>query len=116
MRSLSFNSVENEFCENIGGPDDLVKWRVDIKVSYTRKNNNHSQIHTLINQMREYGVGEENLFDINDLMERTNIPKVARCLKQIAVIVSLIFRKCKTNFEFTNIFNTKICLFYNFYS
>ena len=31
MRSLAFNSVENEFCENIGGPDDLVKWRVDIK-------------------------------------------------------------------------------------
>ena len=62
--------------------------------------------------MREYGVGEENLFDINDLMER----KVARCLKQIAVIVSLIFKNCKINFEFTNIFNTKICLFYNFYS
>ena len=30
MRSLAFNSVENEFCENVGGANDLVKYRVDI--------------------------------------------------------------------------------------
>ena len=29
MRSLAFNSVENEFCENFGGSQDLAKWRVN---------------------------------------------------------------------------------------
>ena len=32
MQSLAFNSVENEFCEDIiGGSADLVKWRVNIE-------------------------------------------------------------------------------------
>ena len=29
MRSLAFNSVENEFCEDFGGSQDLAKWRVN---------------------------------------------------------------------------------------
>lgn len=29
MRSLSFNSVENDFSEGFGGSDDLAKWRVN---------------------------------------------------------------------------------------
>ena len=100
MQSLAFNSVENEFCEDIiGGSADLVKWRVNIekKTNYVKMKFTFCQIRTLINQMKEYGVGEESLFDENDLIERTNIPKVTRCLKQIAVIVSSIIRKCKNN-------------------
>ena len=90
MRSLAFNSVENDFCENVGGANDLVKYRVNIinKVMPRKKYFIYLKIRTLINQMKEYGVGEESLFDENDLIERTNIPKVTRCLKQIAVLVS----------------------------
>ena len=39
--------------------------------------------------MKEYGVEEENLFHEDDLLGRNNIPKVARCIKQIAIIVSV---------------------------
>ena len=42
--------------------------------------------------MKEYGVEEENLFHEDDLLGRTNIPKVARCIKQIAIIVSVLLR------------------------
>ena len=42
--------------------------------------------------MKEYGVEEENLFHEDDLLGRTNIPKVVRCIKQIAIIVSVLLR------------------------
>merc|ERR1712137_1460584 len=68
--SLSFNSVENDFSEGFGGSDDLAKWR----------------IRTLIKQLKEYGVNEDTLFHEDDLLYSNNIPKVARCLKQVAII------------------------------
>ena len=46
------------------------------------------QIRNLICQIREYGVNEKVLFSENDLMEKSNIPRVAKCLKEIAIIVS----------------------------
>ena len=39
MRSLAFNSVENDFCENVGGANDLVKYRVDIINKITARKN-----------------------------------------------------------------------------
>ena len=42
--------------------------------------------------MKEYGVGEDVLFNEDDLLERSNIPRVARCIKQIAIIVSILLR------------------------
>ena len=47
------------------------------------------QIRTLINQIKEYGVNEDTLFHVDDLLYSNNIPKVARCLKEIAMIVSI---------------------------
>ena len=49
--------------------------------------------------MKEYGVNENYLFDEEDLLDRANIPKVSRCLKEIAIIVSIRDEKianCKT--------------------
>ena len=42
--------------------------------------------------MKEYGVGEDVLFNEDDLLDRSNIPRVARCIKQIAIIVSILLR------------------------
>ena len=47
------------------------------------------QIRTLIKQLKEYGVDEDTLFHVDDLLYSNNIPKVARCLKQVAIIVSI---------------------------
>ena len=43
--------------------------------------------------MKEYGVNENYLFEEEDLLDRANIPKVSRCLKEIAIIVSISARK-----------------------
>ena len=48
------------------------------------------QIRTLIKQIKEYGVGEDDLFHEDDLLERANIPRVCKCLKEIAIIVSIL--------------------------
>ena len=39
--------------------------------------------------MKEYGVNEDILFHVDDLLYSNNIPKVARCLKEVAIIVSI---------------------------
>ena len=54
---------------------------------WKRKNIYIFQIRNLISQMKEYGVKEKLLFNENDLLEMTNIPRVAKCLKEIAIIV-----------------------------
>ena len=48
-----------------------------------------NQIRSLIKQIKDYGVGEEDLFNEDDLMQRANIPRVCKCLKEIAIIVSI---------------------------
>ena len=48
------------------------------------------QIRTLIKQIKEYGVNEDDLFHEDDLLERANIPRVCKCLKEIAIIVSIL--------------------------
>ena len=53
--------------------------------------------------MKEYGVNENYLFDEEDLLARANIPKVSRCLKEIAIIVSIPDGKlanCKTQTDY----------------
>ena len=39
--------------------------------------------------MKEYGVNEDILFHVDDLLYSNNTPKVARCLKEVAIIVSI---------------------------
>ena len=89
MRSLAFNSVEDEdgiYCE---GTKDFIKWRVRIYCIYISLPNCFNQIRSLIKQIKDYGVDEEDLFHEDDLMQRANIPRVCKCLKEIAIIVSI---------------------------
>ena len=43
--------------------------------------------------MREYGVEESLLFQEADLLHMTDIPRVSKCLKEVAIIVSMITYK-----------------------
>merc|ERR1711874_248924 len=70
MRTLCFNSTEEEDGIYSEGSKDFKKWR----------------IRTLIKQIKEYGVNDDDLFHEDDLMERANIPRVCKCLKEIAII------------------------------
>merc|ERR1711997_883925 len=65
MTNLCFNSVPMELITDSTGESKLTpKERVDI----------------LIEQLRKFGVQEKLLFTAEDLLEKRNIPKVARCL------------------------------------
>ena len=98
MRSLCFNSTEEEdgiYCE---GSKDFMKWRVFFSQPgwFPRYNSAYfPQIRTLIKQIKEYGVDEDDLFHEDDLMERANIPRVCKCLKEIAIIVSILWSRRK---------------------
>ena len=52
------------------------------------------RVSILIDQLRKFGVAEKLLFTAEDLLEKRNIPKVARCLATCVDLVrlSVIFR------------------------
>merc|ERR1712119_1389 len=65
MTNLCFNSVPIELVGDSTGDSKLTpKERVSI----------------LIDQLKKFGVEEKLLFTAEDLLEKKNIPKVARCL------------------------------------
>ena len=86
MRTISFNSVEDELGCVYGCSEDIKKGRVSDLHSCT--SSLVFQIRNLITQIREYGVSEDLLFNETDLLFMKNIPKVSKCLKEIATIVS----------------------------
>ena len=92
MRTLSFNSVEDEDGLYGEGSKDFTKWRVTLALTLMKLFSTpciSNQIRTLIKQIKEYGVDEDDLFQEDDLMLRANIPRVCKCLKEIAIIVSI---------------------------
>ena len=44
--------------------------------------------------MKEYGVTEDSLFHEDDLLYRTNIAKVSRCLREVLILVSRELTQC----------------------
>ena len=47
------------------------------------------RVSILIDQLKKFGVEEKLLFTAEDLLEKRNIPKVARCLATCVDLVSL---------------------------
>ena len=47
------------------------------------------RVSILIDQLKKFGVEERLLFTAEDLLEKRNIPKVARCLATCVDLVSL---------------------------
>merc|ERR1712098_599390 len=73
MRTISFNSLEDDsWMDHVsfGCLEDVKKER----------------IRNLISQIREYGVDESLLFHETDLLHMSDIPRVSKCLKEVAII------------------------------
>ena len=54
------------------------------------------QVKVLIHQIKHFGVDEKLLFEEDDLLYKENIPRVTRCIKEIANMVkslTLLSRK-----------------------
>ena len=99
MTTLCFNSVPMELVADSTGDSKLTP-----KASFcTNLNklefvfatfcNMQERVTILIEQLRQFGVAEKLLFCPEDLLEKKNIPKVARCL---ANCVDLVGATCNT--------------------
>ena len=97
MRTISFNSVEEEIGGNYGSSEDIIRSRVRIYRINLKLTTWLMQIRNLICQIRAYGVSEKCLFSENDLLLMSNTPRVAKCLREIAVIVSFVITSLRNN-------------------
>ena len=55
------------------------------------ENQTIDRIKVLLKYLRKYGVPEQYLFEINELKDMTNIPKVTRCIAMLGKMVILKF-------------------------
>ena len=72
MTTLDFNSVPSDPFSMMGGGSNTERLRI--------KN--------VIEAMEWYGVPRKYLFKIEDLLNKSNIPKVVRCLEELELLVS----------------------------
>ena len=49
------------------------------------------RIKTLLKYLKKYGVPEQYLFEVNQLKEMTNIPKVTRCIAMVGKMVRNLY-------------------------
>ena len=71
MTILCFNSIESDaFSHDVISQDS------------------NARVKQLIKQIRDYGVEEKFIFQVEDVTEKKRIPKVVRCLEEVAKIVN----------------------------
>lgn len=68
MTTVCFNSI----------PDDMLLG--------TNNDSDAERVKVLVYQIRHYGVDEKLLFEEEDLLYKENIPRVSRCIKEIAMM------------------------------
>ena len=64
----------------------------EIKLEKQRQKIIHDRIKVLINHLKTYGIPEKYIFDIGDLMDLANVPKVTRCVAMMAKMVRSLLR------------------------
>ena len=92
MTTLCFNSVPMELVADSTGDSKLTP-----KAGITQKRFLHiflniffcyqERVTILIEQLRKFGVADKLIFAPEDLLEKKNIPKVARCLASCVDLV-----------------------------
>ena len=87
-----FNSIPMEMIEEENASNFVLA-----KTSNSKKNKHEllhadesvgDRIKSLIRYLRRYGVPEAYLFEVRDLQEMTNIPRVTRCIAMLGKMVS----------------------------
>ena len=100
MTTLCFNSVPMELVADSTGDSKLTP-----KASFCTNLNKlefvfatfcniQERVTILIEQLRQFGVAEKLLFCPEDLLEKKNIPKVARCLANCVDLVGATCNMC----------------------
>ena len=94
MTTLCFNSVPMELVADSTGDSKLTPkaWRVNLSLfqnMYSQKIR-QERVTILIEQLKKFGVAEKLIFAPEDLLEKKNIPKVARCLASCVDLVKYL--------------------------
>ena len=95
MTNLCFNSVPIELVGDSTGDSKLtpkVKEREREREIFNILFWLKERVSILIDQLKKFGVEEKLLFTVEDLLEKKNIPKVARCLATCVDLVSVNYK------------------------
>ncbi len=84
LQSVMFNSI----------PADMVASTTAKPTSEVAEKDTENRIRMVLKYMRKYGVPESYIFDVDDLREMTNVPKVTRAIAMLGKMV----RPCDMTF------------------
>eukprot|EP00093_Oithona_nana_P003941 03941.XXX_97885_96781_1 [CDS] Oithona nana genome sequencing. len=71
LQSVMFNSMPNSISSDAKLQEGQIRERIEMLLKYLRK----------------YGVPEKHLFEVHELQEMSNIPKVTRCIAMLGKMV-----------------------------
>jgi len=86
LQSVMFNSIPLEMIQNPYPKDastNSKKKTISVAETAEIEKAAGDRIKTLLKYLLKYGVPEQYLFEINDLKDMTNIPKVTRCIAMV---------------------------------
>ena len=94
MTTLCFNSVPMELVADSTGDSKLTPKAEEFLLNLFRIHffALQERVTILIEQLRKFGVADKLIFAPEDLLEKKNIPKVARCLASCVDLVKYFYR------------------------
>ena len=84
-----FNSIPLEMIENPKVASSSSKKKNSVAEIAEIEKATGDRIKILLKYLRKYGVPEQYLFEVNELKEMTNIPKVTRCIAMVGKMVRI---------------------------
>ena len=83
-----FNSLPVDMMESNGTKSDKQKKNSISSDAKLHEGQIRGRIEMLLKYLRKYGVPEKHLFEVHELQDMSNIPKVTRCIAMLGKMVS----------------------------
>ena len=88
LQSVMFNSLPVDMMESNGTKSDKQKKNSISSDAKLHEGQIRGRIEMLLKYLRKYGVPEKHLFEVHELQDMSNIPKVTRCIAMLGKMVS----------------------------
>ena len=86
--------MQKQNSKDSSNPSVAVDQETEMKLEKQRQKIINDRIKVLINHLKTYGIPEKYIFEIGDLMDLANVPKVTRCIAMMAKMVSRPTQAC----------------------
>ena len=87
LQSVMFNSMPVDMMETNGNKTEKQKKNSISSDAKLQEGQIRERIEMLLKYLRKYGVPEKHLFEVHELQEMSNIPKVTRCIAMLGKMV-----------------------------